>query len=287
MRRFSEYNPAALAVCFGAAVSLAMLAMNPVISAICLLGGVSLFSVRNRGKSGRTHLWFALFGVLLTVLNPIISHNGATVLFVMNDRPVTAEAFAYGAASAVMMIGVLYWFRSFGQIMTSDRLLYLFGSASPRTALVLSMSLRYIPLFRKQFIKTRLAQKGMGLYKDDNVFDTVKSDLRVLSILITWALENGIVTAESMEARGYGQGKRSFFKIYRFRRSDAALILLSLLLWAPGAVLAFTGGLRFDFYPFLGDIDRSFAAICAYICYGLLCMFPAFSEGMEELRWNC
>ena len=47
--------------------------------------------------------YFFLF-LLLAVVNPLFVHNGETILFFMNDNPITLEAFFYGMIVAVMII---------------------------------------------------------------------------------------------------------------------------------------------------------------------------------------
>ena len=62
------------------------------------------YIVRNRRKHIKSHLFFFLLFLALALINPLISHNGATVLFVMNDNPVTLEALLYGINSAAMVV---------------------------------------------------------------------------------------------------------------------------------------------------------------------------------------
>ena len=145
-----EYNPIAIFVYFLCAAMLPMFCMNPAILVFSLAGAVCFYFVRNGLDGMRSHLFFLALLLVMSLINPLFYHNGETVLFVLNDNPVTLEALCYGIASSVMIIGVLYWFRSFSQLMTEDRLLYLMGSASPKLALVLSMALRYVPLFGRQ-----------------------------------------------------------------------------------------------------------------------------------------
>jgi len=150
MRRFSEHNPIAVAVYFLCVLSVAMFSMDPVILIISLTGALALHFRLQRLSGGRTHLYTLALCLFMTLINPLVSHHGATVLFVMNHNPVTLEALLYGTASAGMIAAVLYWFRSFTCIMTSDRLLYLFGALSPKLSLILSMAMRYVPLFSRQ-----------------------------------------------------------------------------------------------------------------------------------------
>jgi len=287
VRALEDLNPITAAVYFLAVSGIAMFSMNPVLLVISLAGAVLFFLIRNGSRSAASHLWmFGLF-LLLFLVNPLFSHNGATVLFVLNDNPVTLEATVYGAAAAVMVVSVLYWFRSFTQIMTSDKLLYLFGSLSPKLALVMSMGLRYVPLFSRQASKIGQAQTALGLYKDDNLVDRFRGGVRIFSVLVTWALENGIVTADSMAARGFGCGRRSRFSIFRFTSADVLVLTVTLLLFASAAVSLGSGALLFTYYPSIKPPDPTPLALSGCISYGLLALLPSILEAEEKIRWTC
>lgn len=284
MQSFENYNPIVVTVYFLATAGIAMFSMNPIVLFLSLIGALILYFFRNGRRNVETHLFsFGLF-LIMALINPLVSHNGVTVLFVMNDNPVTLEALIYGACAAVMIVSVLYWFRTFSQIMTSDKLLYIFGALSSKLALILSMALRYVPLFGSQYKKVKQTQKTLGLYKEDNIVDSIKGGLRVFSIMITWALENGIITADSMTARGYGTGRRSRFSLFSFRRPDICLLVLSLSL----AVLTLWGihSQEFVYYPAIVIPEMTPAGSAGYLAYGVLIMLPAVIEVKEVLKWK-
>lgn len=285
MRMFADYNPIAVAVYFLAVAGIAMFSMDPVILAISLAGALCFYFVRNGRSGARSHLYALALFAGMALINPIVSHNGATVLFVVNHNPITLEAFVYGVAASTMIISTLYWFRSFSQIMTSDRLLYLFGAISPRLALILSMALRYVPLFGVQARRVGQAQKALGLYKEDNIVDRFRSGMRIFSVMVTWALENGIVTADSMTARGYGIGKRSRFSLFRFTLGDG--VLLGLALSLAGCALLGLSGRDFEFYPVMKLSPLTARALAGYISYGILAFLPTIINVKEAVRWSC
>jgi ABC-type cobalt transport system, permease component CbiQ and related transporters len=254
--------------------------------AISLCGAATLYALRSGGGRAREWLFYVLLFLFMALVNPIFYHNGVTVLFVVDDNPVTLEALVYGVAASAMIIAVLLWFRSFSQIMTSDRLLYLFGTASPKLALLLSMALRYIPLFGAQSKHVGDTQKALGLYKEDNIVDDIRGGARVFSVMVGWALENGIITADSMSARGYGLGKRSFFALYRFRRADAVLMALTMAFFIITIVGVVTGALSFNFYPKISSPPTSPWSAAAYISYAALAFIPAIIEAGEGLKWK-
>lgn len=140
-------------------------------TAVSLLGAVisQLFYCKKDGL--KQYLPYLFIFIITALLNPLISHNGKTVLFVLNDNPITLEALLFGINSAGMILAVLLWFRCFSKIMTSDKLLYIFSAFSPKAALILSIALRYVPLFFKKRREISDSAKGMGIFKADNVPD--------------------------------------------------------------------------------------------------------------------
>lgn len=284
MRTFADSNPIAAALYFFAVTGIAMFASNPVISAFSLIGAIVLFIMNNGRKNMSIHIFSAALFAVMSLVNPLVSHNGATVLFVMNNNPVTLEAFIYGICSALTVVAVLYWFNSFSQIMTSDKLLYLFGALSPKLALTLSMALRYVPLFGNQIKKVQASQKALGLYKDDNIVDSFKGGVRIFSVMVTWALENGIVTADSMTARGYGICKRSRFSLFRFKAEDV-LIICSVLLFSALAVYGISSA-EFKFYPYIFFPKLTARLVVGYASYGAMILLPVIMGVKEELKWK-
>ena len=286
MVRFHDLNPAVIAIWFFAVTGTAMFCSYPVICFLTLLGGVLLFAIRNGKKHLKIHLFFLILYVILTLANPLISHNGKTVLFVMNDNPVTLEALLYGLNSATMLVGVLYLFRSFTQIMTSEKLLYITSVLSPKISMVLSMAIRYVPLFSRQGQKVSDTQKAMGLYADDNIVDDITGRMRIFSSVSTWALENGIVTADSMAARGYGTGRRTALKRFSFGRTDVVFLALTIAFTGTVALAAAHGSYIFDFYPSVSGIHPDLAGKAGLAAFFLLVIMPVIKETEAIIRWR-
>ena len=286
MRSFSEFDPIAVTLWFFSVIGIAMFSGHPLVMSISLAGAILFFIVRNGLRHGRSHLFFLILFIVLALANPIISHNGATVLFVLNNAPVTLEALLYGINSAAMIVGVLYWFRSFTQIMTSEKVLRIAGAISPKLSLILSMSLRAVPMFARRAKQVSDAQKAMGLYNDDNIIDDLRGRMRVFSIIATWALENGIITADSMTARGYGTGRRTQLRRFRFSSSDAAFTLVTLALLGVSAAAVASGALDFNFYPHIEADVKGAAGISGAAAYGALVLLPVIIETEVSIRWK-
>ena len=285
MRRFAEHNPVAVAVYYLAAAGVCMFTLDPVVLAISLVGALVSLAVTGLMRQWRIHLYsLALFAVMALV-NPLISHNGVTVLFVINHNPITLEAFIYGAAAGAMILAVMTWFRAFTAVMTSDKLLYIFGSLSPKLALMLSMALRYVPLFIRQAQQVQASQQALGLYREDNLIDRMRGGMRVFSVMVTWTLENGIITADSMTARGYGVGRRSRFSIFRWTQHDVLLLAATLLLSA--CALWGMAGRSIAYYPAIVFSPVTTRIIMGYAAYAVLTWLPAIITGKEAFKWHC
>lgn len=286
MNVLSEVNPIAAFIWLMITAGIAMFCFNPILVIISIAGALFYFFLRNPDAGIRAQLPCFLLFAASALLNPLFSHNGATVLFVMNHNPVTLEAFYYGLVLGGTILAILYWFRSFQQIMTSDKLLYVFGSALPKLTLILSIALRYIPLLKAQTRRIRDAQRALGLFRDENLLDRLRGEMRIFSVLVTWVLENGIITADSMSARGYGTGRRTRFALFRFQFRDALLCALCLLMGGWVVYCIASGALACSFYPRFSLPAAGGQAVSAYIAYALLSFIPGFLEVEERIRWK-
>lgn len=286
MRDFESYNPISLFVYF-AGVTLPVMLCRDWLLPLAGACGALLLSLFLRGLSA---LWdlalIAAVTALFTAINPLFNHNGASVVFLINDMPVTLEATAFGAVTGLMTGGVLVWLRCFSRIMTSDRLLYVFGAASPRAALILSMTLRYIPLYRRQSARIAAAGRGAGMLRDGTMADRIRAGAGVFSAMVTWGLENGLVTADSMEARGYGSGRRTRYSPYRWRTEDIALLAAAPVLSGLVIYAVVSGNVGMDFYPLLTARRAGALSLAADLAYGLLAALPALICAASAIYWK-
>ncbi|MCR5829025.1 MAG: energy-coupling factor transporter transmembrane protein EcfT [Lachnospiraceae bacterium] len=283
MKPLEKYNPAVLFIYFLLLASLVMFAANPVMTMIAFVAMNSAAVVYAGNGLGRAYIFYAVIFVLTSLANPVFSHNGVTVLLVVNDNPITLEAVLYGVMTGFTILSVLLLFRVFSTLMTSDRLLYIFGRAFPKLGLLLSMTLRFVPLFGRQRRKIENTQKTLGLYKNENAIDTIKGKLSILSAMTTWGLENGIVTADSMSARGYGiKRSRTSFSMYRFERSDAFMLCAVLLSCGFIFLGIAIDKLKTDFYPRIELSEVSAYALISYVLYALIAFFPFVAKLAER-----
>lgn len=283
MKISDRMNPLCAAFYYLCVLGVTMFSMNPMLLLISLVASIANAAIWS-AASRRANLFSVIVFLIAAVINPIVVHNGQTVLFYFNDNPITLEAVLYGVFAAVMITAALYWLRSMTKVLSSDKVMYLFGRISPKLALLLSMSLRYVELFKQRWRRIQEAQKALGMYDDGNLIDAVKGRARVLSILITWTLENGIITAESMESRGYGTRRRSSYAPYRIHLSDVLFLIICAVLTALTVLGIYHSSVVY--YPAIQMELWNVWGIAGAAAFALLSILPLIMQGKEAVKWR-
>lgn len=285
---FSGLHPLVNFLYFGLVLLFGMCFMHPACLLISLASAVAYNVYLNGRRAVRFQLMFVLPMLLLAaVLNPAFNHQGATILtYLPSGNPLTLESILYGLAAAVMLCAVVTWFGCYNAVMTSDKFVYLFGRIIPALSLVLSMTLRFVPKFTAQLHVVTEAQRCIGRSTSDGtLLQRLKNAVTITSIMLTWALENAIETADSMKSRGYGLPGRTAFSIYRFDDRDrAALLWLGLC----GFFICcgwLAGGLSFRYYPTVVCAPATPLNICFFAVYLALCLTPLLLNIKEDMVW--
>lgn len=286
---FSSYHPIINFLYFGLVLVFSMCIMHPI--TLCIsLGSAFAYSTYLRGrKAVRFSLLFMLPMMLFAALiNPAFSHEGATILmYLPSGNPLTAESIVYGIAAAAMLASVLLWFSCYNEVITSDKFVYLFGRIIPALSLVLSMTLRFVPKFKAQLEIVSNAQRCVGRdVSNGSTLQRIRHGITILSIMLTWVLENAIETADSMKSRGYGLPGRTAFSIYRFDDRDKAALLwlcfCGFFIFSGWAA----GGMYFRYYPTMKTVPAAPLTVCLQFCYLALCLTPVILNIREDRKWK-
>jgi len=286
---FAGYHPSINLLYFITAIGFAMFFTHPVCLALSLICAFSYATRINGGKTLRFTLVYMIPMLIVTaLLNPMFNHEGATILaYLPNGNPLTLESTLYGAAASFMLITVILWFICFNEVMTSDKFIYLFGRVIPALSLVLSMALRFVPRFGAQIKVISNAQKCIGRdATNGSVLQKAKHGIKILSILITWALENAIETADSMKGRGYGLPGRTAFSIFRFDRRDGWAALYIFICAAAVITGAATDIYRFRYFPTIKGYWAGIGTVLVFIAYLALGLFPTLVNIKEDIVWK-
>ena len=285
---FSRCHPVVNLIYFGLVISFSMIFMHPVCLSISLFCAFA-YAVYLKGREMLKLMAFCIPLMIFTAaLNPLFSHAGQTVLaFLPSGNPLTLESVMYGVAASVMLVSVICWFSCVNAVMSSDKLVFLFGRIIPSLSLVLSMTLRFVPRFVAQFKEVNRARKCIGFQGSNSDFmQRIKNGLTVLSVMVTWSMENAIETADSMKSRGYGLSGRTAFSIYRFDRRDRVLLRWLMFIGAYVAVGGMLKAVYWRYFPTMCGADLGFCGISVYVAYFALCITPVAIDLREGRRWT-
>ncbi len=289
MNAFAMYHPLVSFVYFGFVIVFSMFFMNPLclgISIICAL----VYSVFLNGKRSLKFNLIFILPLMITsvIINLLFSHEGETVIgHLWNSNPLTIEALIYGIGAAVMLGGVICWFSCYNRVMTSDKLMYLFGKLLPSLSLILSMVLRFVPRFKEQFKIISAAQRSIGRdISQGSIIQRAKNGLTILSIMTTWALENAVETSDSMKSRGYGLKGRTAFSSFTFTKRDAIMLILIIVLAGYIITGSVTGAIAFSYYPHIEMANTDIYSLSVYTAYFMLCILPVIIEIKEVCKWR-
>lgn len=280
---FAKLHPAVGFGFFIAAICFSVLVQHPAYLAAGIVCGLLLNVTLTGQKAVRSFLRLIPLWIILTAINPLFNTLGECVLFTYFGRPYTLEALYYGMAIAGMFVAMLQWFSAYNYVMTEDKFSFLFGSLVPSLSLLLVTVLRMIPDLMRQGKQILTARRciGMGGAEDSTLREKVTDGVTALSVLISWALEGSIVTADSMNSRGYGTGKRSCFHSYRFRGTDFVATLILFPLGLTAALFLLQGSGWASYTPALGA-EPVTPGLLAYI---LFLLTPTILNVKGEIQW--
>lgn len=255
-----KQHPIVLFVNLCLILAFTMCSMNPYIVFLSYGGSLTaliLFNGSGEIKNGIKRLLFFLAFSLL--LQGLFSHNGKTAFFYINHQPVTAESLWFGVVMAFLLLSGFQWFIVFGRWMSTEHIMYLFGRAFPKAALLLSMIFRFLPLMKRRFRLIEEVRKEMG-----------GSLLKSFSVLAGWSLEASIETADSMAARGYGTGRRTSFHRFSFHIRDGIYLFFMLSFGMLLFHLFYKGFFLVYFYPGFWISPLKIQQITGILCFALL-----------------
>lgn len=287
--RFAAYHPVINFTFFIGALVLGMVLMHPGFLACSLILSI-VYYLTVRGRRGLKFvvgMWSML--VILSLINPLFNTQGEKIIFTyLGGRPYTAEALFYGIALAAMMVSVLMWFASYNSVMTSDKFLFLFGKLAPSVTLILTMVLRLVPSYKAKVVQMNGARRGIGKGAETGTKkERISHGIVLLSTLTSWALEGGVITADSMRSRGYGCGVRTTFSMYRFEMKDKLMLAAMSVLAAVVIVCCLNGAALAEYTPQLqiSGIQKPYTII-GLLAYALFLAIPSAVNIWEELRWR-
>ena len=285
---FEACHPAVNFIFFTAAIYGAVSFKHPVFLAIAYVCAFS-YSVKRCGKRAIAFNLCLLPLILVFALYYSSYHHfGVTILkknFIGNNM--TLESLVYGLVIGLRFATLCMWLEAMFQVVSSDKVVYLFGKVSPLLSLFLTILLRLIPRIGSEARRINLAQKGIGRGSNQgNIFQRFLNCLRIFSMLITWMISALALESDSMRSRGSLLRGRTAFSIYRFDNRDRAFVIAlfsCITLTAMGVIL---GASKMWYNPRIIWRPLNGIGVVAAIGYLMLCLMPLGLELWTEYRFN-
>lgn len=289
MHGFKSYHPIVNIIYFLFVLVFSCAILQPICLGISLVCTVSYALVTGGRKTLKFLCFYALPVMIITaIVNPLFNHRGMTVLtYFSNGNPLTLESIVYGGVMAIMLCSVLCIFSAYNKVMTSDKFISIFGKIIPTFSLILSMIMRFVPVFFHKLSEIRRGQKCIGKdVADGGVVQRAKNGLRILSVMTTVSLEDSVEMADSMRSRGYGLSGRTSYTDFVFDKRDFAALTVILILGIYVIVGWIFGALEYRYQPTVRMGDITPYSISVMASYFLLYSIPLIIEIKEGIRWK-
>jgi energy-coupling factor transport system permease protein len=231
-------NARAVAAWSAACLFIVLSTTNPAYKAIVVTAALASLAV----GAGLRRMRVLLFGVLLisafaTLLNFISAHLGATILFELPATipaiggPYTLEALAFGASGGITIAAAVLSAAPFSLVLVASRVMDALPAALSRTGTAVAASLNLVPAVATSFAQVTEAQRLRGWRPRGP-----RSWMEIVVPVVLTSVEGSVQLAESMEARGFGDGPRTAARSTSLIPSDWVLVAASGLALAAFAV---------------------------------------------------
>ncbi|MDO5848191.1 MAG: energy-coupling factor transporter transmembrane component T [Methanobrevibacter sp.] len=175
---------------------------------------------------------FIPIGIFIVVLNFLFNYTGDNRIYIWGSYFITIEAVSYGFIMAGSFFLILLTLNSYNQMVSYQEMLYILSKKFPIISMILVMALRFIPLLEKRTVEVSNLMKLEEKDKtgENSKFDKLKERIKkvgnIMGVTVAWSLEEAMLTAKSMKARGYLSSKRTSYLKYTMNKADYCFILL-------------------------------------------------------------
>src|SRR5690625_5073640 len=132
---------------------------------------------------------------VIILLNPFLVSRGTNILFYFRGKQVTLEATIYGTVMALSIVAIIIMFVSFNLILNGNKFLYVFSKMLPRTAFLVMLSIRFVPLLKRRYDEIAAVQYVRGMSVSvGKIRERLKNGMVMIQVLLTWSLEEALQT---------------------------------------------------------------------------------------------
>lgn len=233
------------------AIICVMISLNPAVIATAYLATLSLsFLVDGVRQSLKRISWQFPVILVFAFVNCLFAQRGTTVFFEAGPFVLNLEGIAYGAFMGLMVMSALSYFTLLAEAISSDDVMNLFSGKAPITSLATSMSLGIVPKLHEQERELRAIDAACTCARTETGRSRYANPAKRLTHLLVTSLEDSLIRADSMRARGWGfSSRRSVYKRKRMTAKEKIALILIALLGSACVFFAYISASCFQFYP--------------------------------------
>jgi len=216
---------------------------NPAYKAAVLAAAiVTLAAGAGLSRIRRLLFAIALVAAFAALLNFVSAHLGATVLFSLPASipalggPFTLEALVFGLTGGLTIAAAILAAAPFSLMLSAHDVVDALPRMLSRSGAAIAASLNLVPEVAATFVQVSEAQRMRGWRPRGP-----RSWAEVVVPVVLTSVEGSIQLAESMEARGFGSGPRTYVSRPRMHGSDWLVTAASIAAVALFAVSSAAG----------------------------------------------
>jgi len=210
-----------------AALAVAFIDRNPYVQALLLLAVINVYlPYRGRRLAGIWKFGLAL-AIVPIVFSAALSRFGRHVLFTLPPIPIiggrwTLDAVAFGASTGLALLLTVAVFATLQSTVRSADVVAVLPRPLYRAGTTVALALAFAPKTLVAFQSIREARQLRGQRAGWRAAPAL-----LLPLLLT-TLERALQYGESLDARGFGSGRRSRYRPFHWTAPDLMVVIASL-----------------------------------------------------------
>jgi energy-coupling factor transport system permease protein len=229
-------HPLAWAAWTIAVLAAAFIDRNPYLQALLVLVVINVFLSYRGGRPIATWKFGLALALVPVVFSAALSRFGRHVLFTLPPIPViggrwTFDAVAFGASTGLALLLTVMVFSVLQTTVRSADVVAILPRPLYRAGTTVALALAFAPKTLAAFHSIREARQLRGQRTG------WRSAPALLLPLLLTTLERALQYGESLDARGFGSGRRSRYRPLRWTAADLLVLTSSLIAIVAIAVL--------------------------------------------------
>lgn len=184
--------------------------------------------------------------LLIVAINALFNQNGELLLAAVRIPGYTIaiyrETIVFGLAMTIKLVLILAIFTVFNQLIPIEKVMDIFGRFSGPAILMVAISARLTPELAVRARSISQVQRSRGVaVRGGGQAQLIRKLGPLVFNLLRASLQTALQMAEAMQARGYGNGRRSIYCQEKWGTRDWVLVLLTTLVLGLAVAGCYTG----------------------------------------------